>query len=115
MPRLTAETAAGFVLARVDRGFALDPYPDYATLRAHAPLCRQPDGSYVLTRYADIREVLGDSEAAINWEIAQAALAGATGLPVMVGLELQPESAPQGEPGVPATGPTGSAANVARP
>jgi cytochrome P450 len=61
MPRLTADTAESFVLARVDRGFALDPYPDYSTLRTHAPLCRQPDGSYVLTRYADIREVLGDS------------------------------------------------------
>lgn len=62
MARLSAATAADFVLARVDREFAQDPYPDYATLRAHAPLCRQPDGSYVLTRYADIREVLGDSE-----------------------------------------------------
>ncbi len=61
MPRLTAETAPDFVLSRVDREFALDPYPDYACLRAHVPLCRQPDGSYVLTRYADVREVLGDS------------------------------------------------------
>jgi len=61
MARLTAATAHDFVLARVDREFALDPYPDYAMLRAHAPLCRQPDGSVLLTRYEDVREVLGDS------------------------------------------------------
>lgn len=61
MARLTAATAQDFVLAKVDREFALDPYPDYATLRAHAPLCRQPDGSVLLTRYEDVREVLGDS------------------------------------------------------
>ena len=62
MARLTPETAPDFVLSRVDREFALDPYPDYAMLREHAPRCRQPDGSYVLTRYADVREVLSDAE-----------------------------------------------------
>lgn len=61
MTRLTPPTAADFVLSQVDRAFALDPYPDYAMLREHAPVCRQPDGSYVLSRYADVREVLGDS------------------------------------------------------
>lgn len=60
MPRLDATTARDFVLSRVDREFALDPYPDYAVLREHAPLCRQPDGSCVLTRYADVRAVLSD-------------------------------------------------------
>ena len=61
MTRLTPPTAADFVLSQVDRAFALDPYPDYAMLREHAPVCGQPDGSYVLSRYADVREVLGDS------------------------------------------------------
>ncbi|MEZ5475623.1 MAG: L,D-transpeptidase family protein [Steroidobacteraceae bacterium] len=86
-------------------------------LEVHPPVDAegQTVAPYLPAFEARLSEVLGDSEAAINWEIAQAALAGATGLPVMVGLELQPESAPQGEPGVPATGPTGSAANVARP
>ena len=60
--RLTPATAASFVLADVDRAFALDPYPDYRILRDHAPMCRQPDGSYVVTRYADIRQALGDAE-----------------------------------------------------
>ncbi len=58
--RLTPETAAQFVLGKVDLAFAQDPYPDYKILRDHAPLCRQPDGSYVLTRYADIRQVMSD-------------------------------------------------------
>lgn len=62
MARLTPDTAPDFVLSQVDREFALDPYPDYAMLREHAPRCRQPDGSYVLTRYADIREVLADAD-----------------------------------------------------
>lgn len=60
MPRLTPDSAREFVLSQVDREFALDPYPDYAILREHAPVCRQPDGSCVLTRYADIRGVLSD-------------------------------------------------------
>ena len=57
---LTAETASHFILANVDLAFARDPYPDYALLRDHAPVCRQPDGSYVLTRYEDIRQVMSD-------------------------------------------------------
>lgn len=60
MARLDQVTARDFVLARVGREFALDPYPDYAQLRAHAPVCPQPDGSMVLTRYADIKAVLSD-------------------------------------------------------
>lgn len=59
--RLTSSTASGFVLAQVDREFALDPYPDFRVLREHAPVCAQPDGSYLLTRYEDIRQVMSDS------------------------------------------------------
>ncbi len=61
--QLTPETAAQFVLGKVDLAFAQDPYPDYKILRDHAPLCRQPDGSYVLTRYEDIRQVMSDPAA----------------------------------------------------
>jgi cytochrome P450 len=62
MPRLTPATARDFALSKVEREFALDPYPDYAVLREHAPVCRQPDGSYVLTRHADIRGVLSEPD-----------------------------------------------------
>lgn len=59
--RLTPASATGFVLSEVDAAFAADPYPDYATLRQHAPLCRQPDGSVVVTRYADVMTAFSDS------------------------------------------------------
>lgn len=59
--RLTPDTARGFVLSRVGRDFAQDPYPDFATLREHAPLCRQPDDSVVVSRYDDVRAVLTDA------------------------------------------------------
>ncbi len=58
---LTPETAGAFVLSRVPPAFAQDPYPDLRVLRDHAPLCRQPDGSYVVTRYDDVRTLLTDS------------------------------------------------------
>jgi cytochrome P450 len=58
--RLTPQTAPGFVLAESDHAFARDPYPDYACLQEHAPVCRQPDGSVLLTRYDDLRRVFND-------------------------------------------------------
>jgi cytochrome P450 len=59
--RLTPDTADSFVLSKVGHDFAQDPYPDFAMLREHAPLCRQPDGSFVLSRYEDVRAVLTDA------------------------------------------------------
>lgn len=38
-----------------------DPYPEYALLRERAPRLRLPDGTYVLTRRADVVAVLRDS------------------------------------------------------
>ena len=58
---MTPETARNFVLARAPAAFALDPYPQLALLREHAPLCEQPDGSFLLTRHDDVREVLTDA------------------------------------------------------
>jgi cytochrome P450 len=58
---LTPKTACDFVLTGVGPSFAQDPYPDLRLLREHAPLCRQPDGSYVVTRYDDVRWLLTDS------------------------------------------------------
>ncbi|MGD9601255.1 MAG: cytochrome P450 [Gammaproteobacteria bacterium] len=60
MKALTPADAHAFVLGQVDHAFARDPYATYAVLREHAPVCRQPDGSYLLTRYDDIREVMSD-------------------------------------------------------
>jgi cytochrome P450 len=49
--------AITFDLKRLDPGFLDDPYPIYRALRDHDPIHRMPDGSYMLTRYADCAEV----------------------------------------------------------
>ncbi|MBK8763992.1 MAG: cytochrome P450 [Burkholderiaceae bacterium] len=59
---LTADMPSRFVLAAPPPGFAADPYPHLAALREHAPLCAQPDGSWIVSRYDDVREVLTDAE-----------------------------------------------------
>jgi cytochrome P450 len=41
--------------------FYADPYPTYAALRAASPIHRLPDGSYFLTRYADLERVYRDT------------------------------------------------------
>ena len=45
---------------RLPDSFFADPYPTYAALRALAPMHRCPDGSYLLTRYADLDSVYRD-------------------------------------------------------
>jgi pimeloyl-[acyl-carrier protein] synthase len=40
--------------------FLQDPYPEYARLRAEAPVYRAPNGDVWLTRYADVQVVLTD-------------------------------------------------------
>ncbi len=47
----------GFDLLHVPPGFTDDPYPWLAALRAQAPVHRNPDGTYVLTRYDDLTAV----------------------------------------------------------
>jgi cytochrome P450 len=49
--------AINFDLKRLDQAFLDDPYPVYRALRDHDPVHRMPDGSYMLTRYADCAEV----------------------------------------------------------
>ena len=61
MNQLTAQTADDFVLREADADFARNPYGDYEILRNHAPLCPQPDGSIVITRYADVKHALSDA------------------------------------------------------
>ena len=43
----------------LDSGFYEDPYPTYAALREFDPVHRCPDGTYFLTRYADLDQVSG--------------------------------------------------------
>ncbi|HYW57423.1 MAG TPA: cytochrome P450 [Polaromonas sp.] len=55
------EIAASFDLRALPPDFYFNPYPVYAWLREHEPVRRMPDGSYFLTRYADIVAVYRDA------------------------------------------------------
>jgi cytochrome P450 len=63
-PSTTSDPArvllADFDLRRLPVQFYADPFPYYHALRTHDPVRRMPDGSYFLTRYADIIAVYKD-------------------------------------------------------
>lgn len=52
--------AHGFDPQRLSAEFYANPYPTYAALREFDPVHRCPDGSYFLTRYADLDQVYRD-------------------------------------------------------
>jgi len=52
--------AAEFDLRHLSDAFYDDPYPSFHALREHAPVKRMPDGSVLLTRYADVIAVYKD-------------------------------------------------------
>ncbi len=55
-----ARFLAGFDLRALPRAFYENPYPFYHALRRHDPVRRMPDGSYFLTRHADVVGVYRD-------------------------------------------------------
>ncbi len=57
-----AEIAATFDLRHLPADFLANPYPVYAALRAHEPVRRMPDGSFFLTRHADLTAVYRDAQ-----------------------------------------------------
>lgn len=65
-PAMTAararEIAAGFDLRALPADFYANPYPVYALLRETEPVKRMPDGSYFLTRHADLVAVYRDAQ-----------------------------------------------------
>ncbi len=60
-PQRAREIAASFDLRQLPADFLANPYPVYAALRESAPIQRMPDGSYFLTRYADLVAVYRDA------------------------------------------------------
>ncbi len=56
-PDTAAQIAADFDLHRLPPDFFGDPYPYYDALREHAPVKPMPDGSFFLTRFADLDHV----------------------------------------------------------
>jgi hypothetical protein len=55
------EIAAEFDLRRLPADFLANPFPVYAALRDSEPVRRMPDGSWFLTRYADLVAVYRDA------------------------------------------------------
>jgi cytochrome P450 len=66
-PPMTAqrarEIAAGFDLRALPPDFYANPFPVYAALREREPVRRMPDGSWFLTRHADLVAVYRDAQA----------------------------------------------------
>jgi cytochrome P450 len=56
------EIAAGFDLRALPPEFYANPYPVYRVLRETQPIRRMPDGSFFLTRYADLIAVYRDAQ-----------------------------------------------------
>ena len=54
--------AASFDPTLLTDGFYEDPYPTYAALREIDPVHRCPDGTYFLTRYADLDRIYRDRD-----------------------------------------------------
>jgi cytochrome P450 len=55
--------AEAFDINAIPQGFADDPFPTYRALLEHAPVKRFPDGSVMLSRYADLDRVYRDTKA----------------------------------------------------
>jgi cytochrome P450 len=55
-----------FDLTALPASFYDDPYPNYAELREKTPVCPQPDGTFVLSRYADLDRIYRDTNRFIS-------------------------------------------------
>lgn len=62
-PARAREIAESFDLRALPPDFYANPFPVYAALREASPVRRMPDGSYFLTRYADLVAVYRDAQA----------------------------------------------------
>ncbi len=58
---MAAPASAAFDLASLPASFFDDPYPTYARLQRESPVLTLPDGSVLLTRYADLHRVYRDA------------------------------------------------------
>ena len=61
-PERALEIAASFDLRALPADFYANPYPVYDALRLNEPVRRMPDGSWFLTRYADLVAVYRDAQ-----------------------------------------------------
>jgi len=56
------DIAQQFDLRELPTDFYANPYPVYSALRQSQPVRLMPDGSYFLTRYADVVAVYRDAQ-----------------------------------------------------
>jgi cytochrome P450 len=70
-PQRASEIAARFDLRALPADFLANPYPVYAALRESEPIKRMPDGSYFLTRYADLLAVYRDARTFSSDKVAE--------------------------------------------
>ncbi len=61
-PERARDIASSFDLRALPADFYANPFPVYAALRESAPVRRMPDGSWFLTRYADLVAVYRDAQ-----------------------------------------------------
>lgn len=59
-------TVENFSLRDTDDDYRRNPYPMLKALRDQRPLFQNPDGSYVVTRYADVDKVLTSSDISVE-------------------------------------------------
>ncbi len=71
-----------FDLRQLPARFYTDPYPDYAHLQAHTPILECADGSYLLTRYADLWQIYRDARHFSSDKTAQFAPRFGAGTPL---------------------------------
>ncbi|WP_240788524.1 cytochrome P450 [Ramlibacter henchirensis] len=62
-PERAREIAGSFDLRALPADFYANPFPVYSALREHEPVRRMPDGSWFITRYADLVAVYRDAHA----------------------------------------------------
>lgn len=62
-PARAQEIARSFDLRKLPPDFLANPYPVYAALRETQPVRQMPDGSWFLTRHADLLTVYRDAQA----------------------------------------------------
>jgi cytochrome P450 len=63
LPERAQSIASRLDLRDLPADFYANPYPVYAALREHSPVKLMPDGSFLLTRYADLVAVYRDAQA----------------------------------------------------
>ncbi|MHA3791131.1 cytochrome P450 [Sphingomonas sp. YL-JM2C] len=61
-----AKKANAFNMFAIPEGYLADPYPWFRLLRDHDPVHENPDGSLLITRYADVKEVWRDLTAVVD-------------------------------------------------